>query len=104
MYPIYTQCITLHLPYIFPTSNPISTLYLPCPQVMYVPTDHNALNVEDEEESGFLCLAHAAIGGGISGVFDKFLGSYVLLERQNLEDMLQRLAQVTPTLGVNPTL
>ena len=61
-------------------------------KLMYVPTDHTAINKEDETESGFLSLAHAAILGGISGVFDKFLGSYVLLERQNLEDMLQRLS------------
>ena len=35
--------------------------------------------------------------GGISGVFDKFLGSYVVLERQNLEDMLLRLSQEEDT-------
>ena len=30
----------------------------------------------------------------MSGVFDKFMGSYVLLERRNLEDLLQKLGQV----------
>lgn len=71
-------------------------------KLMYIPTDHTAINKEDETESGFLSLAHSAILGGISGVFDKFLGSYVLLERQNLEDMLQRLSQEedTPAEGV----
>lgn len=63
----------------------------------YVPTDHDAENKEEETESGFLSLAHAAINGGISGVFDKFLGSYVLLERQNLEDMLKRLYEEEDT-------
>lgn len=62
-------------------------------RVMYLPTDHIDLNVEDETESGFLELALATITNGISGVFDKFLGAYVLLERQNLEDMLQKLSQ-----------
>ena len=66
-------------------------------KLMYIPTDHTKINKEDETESGFLALAHAAILGGISGVFDKFLGSYVLLERQNLEDMLQRLSQEEDT-------
>ena len=59
----------------------------------YLPTDHTDMTAVDEEESGFLHLAHATISCGMSGVFDKFLGSYVLLERQNLEDMLQKLAQ-----------
>lgn len=62
-------------------------------KLMYIPTDHDAANKEEETESGFLGLAHSAISGGISGVFDKFLGSYVLLERQNLEEMLTRLGQ-----------
>ena len=66
-------------------------------KLMYVPTDHNAIKREDETESGFLALANNAISGGISGVFDKFLGSYVLLERQNLEEMLQRLGQEEDT-------
>jgi hypothetical protein len=35
-----------------------------------------------------------SIGAGMSGVFDKFMGSYVLLERQNLDEMLQKLSQV----------
>mmetsp|Transcript_15357 Transcript_15357/g.21097 ORF Transcript_15357/g.21097 Transcript_15357/m.21097 type:complete len:172 (+) Transcript_15357:206-721(+) len=64
---------------------------------MYIPTDHHAINKEDETESGFLNLAHSAICGGISGVFDKFLGPYVLLERQNLEEMLHKLAQEEDT-------
>jgi hypothetical protein len=68
---------------------------------MYVPTDHNAITKEDEDESGFIGLAHAAISGGISGVFDKFLGSYVLLERQNLEELLQRLGQEEDTASVD---
>jgi hypothetical protein len=55
---------------------------------MYIPTDHDAENSQDETESGFLGLAHAAISGGLSGVFDKFLGSYVTYERQQLEEML----------------
>jgi hypothetical protein len=29
----------------------------------------------------------------MSGVFDKFMGSYVMLERQNLEELLQKLSQ-----------
>ena len=62
-------------------------------KLMYIPTDHDAINKEDETESGFLSLANSAICGGVSGVFDKFLGPYVLLERQNLEDMLQKLSQ-----------
>eukprot|EP01038_Epipyxis_sp_PR26KG_P011126 gene11126-14933_t len=66
-------------------------------KLMYVPTDHNAINEEDETESGFLALAHASIVGGISGVFDKFLGPYVLLERQNLEELLTRLSQEEDT-------
>lgn len=66
-------------------------------KLMYIPTDHDAINQEDETESGFLHLANTAIAGGISNVFDKFLGSYVLLERQNLEDMLLRLSQEEDT-------
>eukprot|EP00981_Chlorochromonas_danica_P000477 scaffold98_cov248-Ochromonas_danica.AAC.18 len=62
-------------------------------KLMYIPTDHNMENQEDETESGFLGLAHAAISGGISGVFDKFLGCYVTFVRQNMEDMLQRVIQ-----------
>ena len=66
---------------------------------MYIPTDHDALNAADETESGFLTLANSAIAGGISGVFDKFLGMYVNLERQNLEDMLRRLSEEEDTAG-----
>ena len=63
-------------------------------QVLFIPTDHAGTSVDDSEEQGFLCIAHAAIVGdkSISGIYDKFLGSYVLLERQNLEDMLMRLS------------
>jgi hypothetical protein len=68
-------------------------------KIMYIPVDHNAANLSDETESGFLSLANASISGGISGVFDKFLGSYVLLERQNLEDLLQRLSQEEDVAG-----
>jgi hypothetical protein len=57
-------------------------------KLLYIPTDHDAENTLDEAESGFLGLAHAAISGGLSGVFDKFLGSYVNYERQQLEEML----------------
>lgn len=66
-------------------------------KLMYIPTDHGAANKEEETESGFLGLAHTAISGGLSGVFDKFLGSYVLLERQNLEEMLMKLSQEEDT-------
>jgi len=69
-------------------------------QVMYIPTDHSAVNVDDVEESGFLRLAQEAISGdkgSSSSVFDRFLGSYVLLERQNLEDMLLRLSEEEDT-------
>lgn len=68
-------------------------------QIMYIPTDHSAVNGDDAEEGGFLRLAHDAICGtnGTSSVFDKFLGSYVLLERQNLEDMLLRLSEEEDT-------
>lgn len=60
-------------------------------KIMYIPTDHDAINKEDESESGFLTLANSAISGGISGVFDKFLGCYVMNERQNLVEMLAKL-------------
>ena len=65
--------------------------------VMYIPTDHTI--VEDDEEIGFLRLAHGVVAGdrGISSIFDKFLGSYVILERQNLEDMLLRLSEEEDT-------
>ena len=39
-----------------------------------------------------LGLAHAALRGGLSAVFDKFLGAYVNLERSNLEEMLAKLS------------
>ncbi|KAJ1418318.1 Vps53-like protein, partial [Ochromonadaceae sp. CCMP2298] len=65
-------------------------------KLMYIPTDHTAANKEDETGSGFIALAHSTISG-VSGVFDKFLGSYVLLERQNLEDMLHRLSMEEDT-------
>lgn len=66
-------------------------------KLMYLPVDHTALNKTDETESGFLTLAHASILGGISGVFDHYLGSYVVLEKQNLEDMLHRLSSEEDT-------
>jgi hypothetical protein len=65
--------------------------------LMYIPTDHNALNSSEEEENNFLTMARAAICGGMSSTFDKFLGSYVQLERQNLEDMLKRLSMEDDT-------
>eukprot|EP01032_Pedospumella_encystans_P018155 gene18155-20675_t len=61
-------------------------------KLMYVPTNHASINLLDDTESGFLSLANSVISGGISSIFDMFLGSYVLLERQNLEDLLQRLS------------
>lgn len=62
-------------------------------KLMYVPTDYRADEQAREDESGFLKAAATAIIGtkGISGVFDKFLGSYVELERQNLEEMIGRI-------------
>jgi hypothetical protein len=65
--------------------------------LMCIPTDHSALDVSKEEDTSFLALAHAAICGGLSGTFDKFLGCYVQLERQNLEDMLKRLSMEEDT-------
>eukprot|EP00599_Poterioochromonas_sp_BG-1_P000498 CAMPEP_0173136522 /NCGR_PEP_ID=MMETSP1105-20130129/2534_1 /TAXON_ID=2985 /ORGANISM="Ochromonas sp., Strain BG-1" /LENGTH=500 /DNA_ID=CAMNT_0014048721 /DNA_START=128 /DNA_END=1627 /DNA_ORIENTATION=- len=62
-------------------------------KIMYIPTDHDAENREDETESGFLGLAHTAISGGLSGVFDKFLGSYIAYERQQLEDLLLKMSK-----------
>lgn len=73
-------------------------------KLMYIPTDHSAANKEEETESGFLGLAHGAISGGISGVYDKFLGSYVLLERQNLEEMLRKLSQEEDTADASESL
>jgi vacuolar protein sorting-associated protein 53 len=68
-------------------------------QVLYIPTNHATTTAEDSEEQGFLRIAYDAIVGdkAISGTFDKFLGSYVLLERQNLEDMLMRLSSEEDT-------
>ncbi len=62
-------------------------------KVMYVVTDHSTAERLEEEESGFLKAACVAIVGdkGIAGVFDKFLGCYVELERQNLEEMITKL-------------
>jgi hypothetical protein len=60
---------------------------------MYVPTDHGAQVDEDSDESTFVRNAQTVIAGGMSGVFDKFMGSYVMLERQNLEELLQKLSQ-----------
>ncbi len=62
-------------------------------KLMYVPTDYRADEQAREDESGFLKAAATAIVGtkGISGVFDKFLGTYVELERQNLDEMIGRI-------------
>ena len=62
---------------------------------MYIPTDHAVVSAEDIQERGFLRVSHAAIAGdnAISGIFDNFLGCYVLLERQNLEDRVHYLHQ-----------
>lgn len=54
-------------------------------------------NKEEELESTFLTASYTTLSGGLSGSFDKFLGSYVLLERQNLEEMLGRLSQEEDT-------
>ena len=61
----------------------------------YVPTDHGAALADDDAEATFLTIAYDAIAGGnsMSRVFDRFMGSYVLLERQNLEEMLGKLSQ-----------
>lgn len=58
-------------------------------KLMYIPTELNASF--DEAEYDFLQLAISCITSGISGVFDKFLYSYVALEKQNLSDLLTRL-------------
>lgn len=64
--------------------------------LLYVPTDHSITSKGDDEEAQIAVLSQS-IAGGISGVFDRFLGSYVLLERQNLEELLQRLGQEDDT-------
>ena len=48
-----------------------------------------------KEEHGFFKAATTAIVGskGLSGVFDNFLGTYVELEKQNLEEMLGRIRE-----------
>ena len=38
----------------------------------------------------------------MSGVFDKFMSSYVLLERRNLEELLQKLSQVSEECSLLP--
>jgi hypothetical protein len=58
--------------------------------LMYVPTDHNALLNIDAHESEFVHFALKTLKGGISGTFDRFLGCFVLHERRNLEEQLQR--------------
>ncbi len=68
-------------------------------KLMYIPTDHSAVNKDDETESGFLTLANSVINGGMSSVFDKFLSSYVTLEKNNLADLLSRLGQEEDTAG-----
>jgi hypothetical protein len=62
----------------------------------YIPTDHSTKNIGDDNVL-FLNNANNMINGGISNIYDKFLGSYVLLERQNLEELLQRLGQEEDT-------
>ncbi len=62
----------------------------------YIPTDHSTKNIGDDDVL-FLNNANNMINGGISNIYDKFLGSYVLLERQNLEELLQRLGQEEDT-------
>ena len=52
---------------------------------------------EDEDELEYVRHAQRTISGDISGSFDKFMGSYVLLERQNLEELLQRLSKEEDT-------
>lgn len=52
---------------------------------------------EDKEELEYVRHAQRTISGEISGSFDKFMGSYVLLERQNLEELLQRLSKEEDT-------
>ena len=66
-------------------------------KLMYVPTDHNALVSGDADEAIFVAASIEALKGGVSGVFDKFLGCYVLLERRNLEELLMRLSQEEDT-------
>lgn len=44
--------------------------------------------------SSLSLFSQLSISAGMSGVFDKFMGSYVLLERQNLEEMLAKLNNV----------
>lgn len=68
-------------------------------KLMYIPTDHSAANKDDETESGFLTLANSVINGGISSVFDKFLSSYVTLEKNNLEEMLASMGQEEDATG-----
>jgi vacuolar protein sorting-associated protein 53 len=72
-------------------------------KLMYLPTDHTRENQEDESESGFLKLANNVVSGGISSVFDKFLGSYVLLEKHNLDDMLAKLSAADDVTGEGKT-
>lgn len=65
---------------------------------------HAAYTGDDELEIKFLKNAQISIGAGMSGVFDKFMGSYVLLERQNLEELLQRLGQVHMHMYINKSV
>lgn len=57
----------------------------------------NMGNIDDEEEKLFLTRAQTMFKGGISYGFDRFLGRYVLLEKNNLEEMLKRLSQEEDT-------
>lgn len=52
---------------------------------------------DDEEEHKFLVKAQTMLKGGVSYGFDRFLGRYVLLEKNNLEEMLKRLSQEEDT-------
>lgn len=71
-------------------------------KLMYVPSHEQSVTREEQDDEHFMKLAINALSGGISSVFDKFLGSYVLLERSNLEELLLKLSQeedVTATSG-----
>lgn len=61
----------------------------------FLSSDERGSEQAREEEHGFLKAASTAIVGskGISGVFDKFLGTYVELEKQNMEEMIGRIRE-----------
>jgi vacuolar protein sorting-associated protein 53 len=62
-------------------------------KLMYVPSYEQTITKEMQDDAYFLELMVMALGGGISGVFDKFLTSYVLLERSNLEELIEKLSR-----------